>query len=121
MHFLQIWILPARRGLTPGYEQKSFSRADKAGKLRLIGSSDGRGGSVTIHQDVALYAAVLAAGQQVEHALQPGRRAWLQVVRGEVQLGDTRLAAGDGAAITQEPALAMISESDAEVLLFDMG
>ena len=121
VHFLQIWILPARRGLAPGYEQKSFSREDKAGTLRLIGSSDGRGGSVTIHQDVALYAAVLAAGQHIEHALQPGRRAWLQVVRGEVQLGDTRLAAGDGAAITQEPMLAMFSESAAEVLLFDMG
>jgi len=121
VHFLQIWILPEQNGIAPGYEQKTFSESEKSGKLRLVGSRDGRDGSITIHQDVNLYASRLQEGETVNHLLAEGRVAWLQVVRGTVQLNDQSLAAGDGAAITQEPHLALQGiSSDAEVLLFDM-
>ncbi|MEO9150286.1 MAG: pirin family protein [Burkholderiaceae bacterium] len=120
VHFLQIWILPERRGLAPGYEQKSFSHEDKAGALRLIGSRDGRDGSVTIHQDVSLYATVLTEGQRVIHELADDRKAWIQIVRGEVRVGDMQLKAGDGAALTGAASISIEGASDAEVLLFDM-
>ncbi len=84
VHFLQIWIVPERDGITPSYEQKHFAEADRRSGLRLVGSRDGRDGSVTIHQDVDLYAALLSTGEQRKHVLRPGRDAWLQVARGEV-------------------------------------
>lgn len=121
VHFLQIWILPEQAGIKPGYEQKSFSETEKRGKLRLVGSRDGRDGSITIHQDVDLYATILADGEKVNHSLAAGRVAWLQVVRGAVQLHDRTLTAGDGAAISQESLLVLQGAADnAEVLLFDM-
>jgi len=86
VHFLQIWILPERAGIEPSYEQKSFPESERAGRLRLVGSRDGRDGSVRIHQDVALYAGLLAPGQSAAHELAPGRHAWLQVVRGSLSL-----------------------------------
>ena len=92
-HFLQIWIVPEKPGLTPGYEQKAFPAEERQGALRLVASRDGREGSVTVHQDVALYASVLGPGQEVAHPLAPGRHAWVQVVRGQVTLADTPLAA----------------------------
>lgn len=119
-HFLQIWILPERRGIAPSYEQKSFAASDKAGQLRLIGSRDGREGSITIHQDVDLYAARLASGNSVSHALSRGRGAWVQVTAGSVLLDGERLQAGDGAAIEQAGTLRLEGVEDAEVLLFDM-
>ncbi|HEY9888765.1 MAG TPA: pirin family protein, partial [Candidatus Obscuribacterales bacterium] len=98
VHFLQIWVLPAAQGIDPGYEQTYFAPAEKQGQWRLIGAPDGRDGSVTIHQDVNLYATQLAPEQTVTHTLAAGRVAWLQVARGAVQLHGHELTAGDGAA-----------------------
>ena len=121
VHLLQIWILPERGGLAPSYEEKTFDEASKNGRLRLIGSRDARDGSVTIHQDVDLYAAMLDAGQTVEHALARGRKAWLQVVQGKIDLNGEALQAGDGVAIDGADKLVISGTSAAEVLLFDMG
>ena len=120
VHLLQIWIEPARTGLPPGYEQKTFPDADKRGRLRLIASSDGRDGSVTINQDAAVYATVLAPEQRVAHALPPGRRGWLQIARGTLTLNGQALAQGDGAAIEGEQALEIQGIEPAEALLFDL-
>lgn len=120
VHFLQIWILPDRKGLKPSYEQKNFTPEQKQGQLRLVGSQDGRDGSVVIHQDVDLYASTLAAGEQISHELAPERSAWFQVTQGAVQLNDQILQAGDGAAVSQEPLLTIRAQEDAEMLLFDM-
>lgn len=120
VHFLQIWILPERKGLAPGYEQKSFSQADKRNTLRLIGSRDGRDGSVTIHQDVDLYATALEAGETVTHTLRRERVAWVQVARGAIELNGNHLEAGDGAAIESVSDLAITGTASSEVLLFDM-
>ena len=121
VHFLQIWILPAQKGIAPGYEQKTFTDAEKLGKLRLVGSQDGRDGSITIHQDVDFYASVLQEGDDVSHALKDGRVAWLQVARGAIQLNDQVLTAGDGVAISHEPVITLRGNAnDTEVLLFDM-
>jgi quercetin 2,3-dioxygenase len=121
VHLLQIWILPGQNGLKPSYEQTHFPVAEKQGKLRLIGSPEGRDGSVTIHQDVNLYATVLSEGETVTHSIAPDRALWVQVARGAVQLNDRLLYAGDGAAIAQEDTLTLGSTADAsEVLIFDM-
>jgi hypothetical protein len=119
VHFLQIWILPARRGTAPGYEQKTFPEESKRGRFRLIGSPDGRDGSVTVQQDVEIYAAVLGAGVEVRHPIAPGRHAWLQVARGEVDLDGVRLRQGDGAAVSGEAGLE-IAGHGSELLLFDL-
>jgi quercetin 2,3-dioxygenase len=120
-HFLQIWILPEAKGIEPGYEQKTFAEAEKLGKLKLVGSRDGHEGSITIHQDVNLYASVLQADEEVTHALAPDRVAWLQVARGSVQVNDQSLAAGDGVAISQESQVTVKGTGEAsEFLLFDM-
>ena len=120
VHFLQIWIIPERKGLKPGYEQKTFAGSEKAGRLRLIGSCDGRDGSVTIHQDVDLLATVLERGEIVSHALAVDRIAWVQVARGSIKLNGQLLEAGDGLAVETQGELRLESESSAEVLLFDM-
>jgi quercetin 2,3-dioxygenase len=120
VHFLQIWIIPERRGLPAGYEQKAFASADKRGRLRLVGSRDGRDGSVTIHRDVDLYATLLSGADAVTHELRPGREAWVQVARGKVALNGAPLAAGDGVAIEDAGQLRLDNADDAEVLLFDM-
>lgn len=121
VHFLQIWILPEQAGIAPSYEQKNFTEAEKRGRLRLVGSRNGRDGSITIHQDVDLYAANLQDGETVNYPIASGRVAWLQVARGAVQLNDQTLTAGDGAAIAQEDLITLKgAANDAEVLLFDM-
>lgn len=121
VHLLQIWILPAQRGLEPSYEQTYFAPEQKQHTLRLIGSPDGRDGSVTIHQDVNLYASVLVDGESVDHAIAKGRSLWVQVARGAVQLNGHDLTAGDGASLTQADLLRLTGTSDhAEVLVFDM-
>ena len=120
VHFLQIWIVPERGGLKPGYEQKTFAADQKNGKLRLVGSRDGRDGSVTIHRDVDLYATQLSGGDAVTHTLRAGRGAWVQVARGAVALNGTRLTAGDGASLTAPGVLRLDDADDAEVLLFDI-
>jgi redox-sensitive bicupin YhaK (pirin superfamily) len=121
VHFLQIWVLPATQGIAPGYEQTYFAPEEKQGQLRLVGSQDGREGSVTIHQDLNLYAAVLAPHQSVTHALAADRLAWVQVAKGAISLNGQALTAGDGAAIAAEAALTLTGHGpDTEVLLFDM-
>jgi redox-sensitive bicupin YhaK (pirin superfamily) len=120
VHLLQIWIEPARTGLSPGYEQKTFSDADKRGRLRLIASSDGREGSVTINQHAAVYATVLAAEQRVTYTLARRRRGWLQVARGSLTLNGQALAHGDGAAIEGAEALEIQGIEPVEALLFDL-
>jgi redox-sensitive bicupin YhaK (pirin superfamily) len=120
VHFLQIWIIPERRGLTPGYEQKTFDAAEKTGRLRLVASRDGREGSVTVHRDVDLYATLMGPGHSLTHALRNGRVAWVHVARGTVMLNGERLSEGDGAAIDAAGALRLDDANDAEVLLFDM-
>ena len=119
VHFLQICILPERDGLAPSYEQKHFAVEERRGLLQLVASRDGREGSIRIHQDVDLYATLLAAGQAVEHALRPARNAWLQVARGRGELNGIPLEAGDGAAVSDERSLRMAG-ADAELLLFDL-
>jgi redox-sensitive bicupin YhaK (pirin superfamily) len=118
VHFYQIWILPERRGIAPSYEQKRFDDEERRGKLRIVASPDGRDGSVTIHQDVSLYTALLDDAA-VSHAFAPGRYGWLQVARGEVEAGGEKLVAGDGAAISGEGSIS-IRGTGAEVLLFDL-
>jgi hypothetical protein len=122
VHFLQIWILPEAERLKPGYEQKTFTSDEKKNQLRLVASRDGRDGSVTVHQDVALYAAVLEPGAAVEHALGKGRGAWVQVVRGEgLSVNGKTLNAGDGAALSDEAKLeAKATSSEVELLVFDL-
>ncbi len=121
VHFLQIWIVPERKGLEPGYEQKAFTSEEKRGKLRLVGSRDGRDGSVTIHRDVDFYATVLGASDAVSHELKSGRVAWVQVARGSAKLNGEPLYPGDGAAVDEAGKLELAGTSaDAEVLLFDM-
>jgi len=121
VHFLQIWIVPDREGIAPRYDQKRFPDDEKRGCLRLVGSSDGRDGSIVIHQDVQFFAAVLDTGEQVTHALAAGRRAWLQVVRGAVEANGQRIDAGDSAAVDDEAALTVTARNDdAEILVFDL-
>lgn len=121
VHFLQIWILPETEGLQPGYEQKLFPAEEKQGKLRLVASRDRRDGSLTIHQDVDIYAATLKEGEEVAHRPADGRKTWVQLARGSAMLNDIALQPGDGAAIADEDTIAIKATSNAEVLLFDMG
>jgi len=121
MHMLQIWIEPDRQGLAPSYEQRGFPSAEKRGRLRALVTPDGRDGSLSIHQDASLYGALLEPGEAVRHALVPGRHAWVQVARGALDLQDgTRLAAGDGAALSGWPELVLTGVEPAEVLVFDL-
>jgi redox-sensitive bicupin YhaK (pirin superfamily) len=120
VHLLQIWIFPEKKGLEPSYEQKSFPDEEKQGKLRLIAARDPRDGAVKVHQDVELYVTKLAPGDKVTHTLREGRHAWLQVARGAVTLNGTPLQQGDGAGVSDERALQIAGEQDAEVLLFDL-
>lgn len=119
VHFLQIWVRPERAGLAPGYEQKAFD-GELDGRPRLLGSRDGREGSITIHQDVNLWGARPHAGDEVRFAVAPGRTQWVQVTRGAVWLEGEMLETGDGAALTDMPGVKMRADSDAELLLFDM-
>src|SRR5205823_8513061 len=96
VHFLQIWVVPERTGIEPGYEQKNFPLEDRRGKLQLLASRDGAGGSLVIHQDAAMHGALLDQGQRISFDLKPSRRAWLHAARGAVVLNGQRLEAGDG-------------------------
>ncbi|GBG15765.1 quercetin 2,3-dioxygenase [Novimethylophilus kurashikiensis] len=120
VHFLQIWILPARRGLEPSYEQTLFVPEEKQGKLRVVASPDGREGSVTVHQDALLYAGLFDEFDEASHAFGPGRAGYLQVAHGSVELNGQRLEAGDGATIEGEPEIRLAGGKAAEVLLFDL-
>jgi redox-sensitive bicupin YhaK (pirin superfamily) len=123
VHFLQIWIVPEERGITPSYEQKSFPEAERQRTLRRVASRDGRDGSVIVHQDVNLYASLLGAGERVRYEVPAGRRAWIHVARGSVELGGARLDAGDAAAVSEAGALDIVGrdgKDPAEVLVFDL-
>jgi len=120
VHFLQIWILPEREGLEPGYEQRPFGAEDKRGRLRLVASPDGAEGSLTIHQDARVYASLLEPGAEVRHGLGPGRHAWLQVVSGAVQLNSQPLRAGDGAAVSGEASVVVRAAEGSDLLLLDL-
>jgi len=121
VHFLQIWLLPNEEGLTPSYEQKTFADGEKRGRLRLVASRDGRDGSVRIHQDANLYASLLDKEEAVTHALAAGRRGWIQVVRGAIEVNGKSLRAGDGAAASDVSALTVTATADgSEFLLFDL-
>jgi redox-sensitive bicupin YhaK (pirin superfamily) len=120
VHFLQIWIVPERRGLAPSYEQRRFTDEEKKNRFRLVASRDGRDGSVTVHQDAELWVVLLDPGVRVAHALAAGRHAWLQVTRGKILVNGERLVAGDGAALSQESSVEVEASERAEVLLFDL-
>jgi redox-sensitive bicupin YhaK (pirin superfamily) len=120
VHFLQIWILPDKRGIAPSYEQKTFARAEKAGRLRLVASPDGGDGSVTIHADARLYAGLFDARQTAEHALADGRHAWVHVVRGKARVNGTDLSAGDAIALSAERHVRIEGIDGSELLVFDL-
>src|SRR5271166_1768590 len=123
VHLLQIWIMPEANDLQPSYEDRTFPRAEKQNRLRLIASHDGRDGSTRINQDASVYASLLDSGKTLDLALQPGRHAWVQLVSGELNVNGTRLKKGDGAAISGESKLTLGSVSGngtAEFLLFDL-
>ena len=120
VHFLQIWIEPAVKGVEPGYEQKHFAPADRTGRLRLIASPDGAEGSVSIRQDARVYATLLDGNARVAHPLARGRRAYVHVARGEVMVNGEKLREGDGAKIAGVEAVELAAGRAAEVLLFDL-
>ena len=121
VHFLQIWVVPDTRGLAPRYDQKSFDTAAARRGLVLLASKDGQEGSVQVHQDVSLWMTRLGEGDERQHALVPGRHAWIHVARGAVALNGHELGEGAGAAVSEEAAVHIVGRGDAEVLLFDLG
>jgi len=120
VHFLQIWIVPEEDGLQPSYEQKAFPEEERENALRLIGSRDGRDGSVTIHQDVDLYASLLGADRTLAYDIKPGRKVWLQLVKGRFSVNDQQLSAGDGVGLLDAGAISLTARENAEFLLFDL-
>ncbi len=120
VHFLQIWIMPEKRGIQPGYEQRPYPTVERQGRLKLVASRDGRDGSVTVHQNVALYAGLLAKGETVKQSIPAGRHAWLQVARGSVSLNGQGMKAGDGAAISDQREVEIAASEASEILLFDL-
>lgn len=120
VHLYQIWLLPNQQGLRPSYEQKAFSEDERRGRLRLVASPDAQDGSLLIHQDARVYLSILDADQEVRHELQPGRSAWLQVLRGSVALNGQSLGTSDGAAVSGETRLSIRAKENAEVMLFDL-
>lgn len=120
VRFLQIWITPDERGLEPGYEQRTVRYREREGRLKLIASRDGRDGSVTVHQDVALYTGVFASRDEATLELAPNRHAWVQVVRGSLVVNGERLSEGDGAALSREERVHLQADGLADVLVFDL-
>jgi redox-sensitive bicupin YhaK (pirin superfamily) len=117
---LQIWILPGETSLQPGYEEQHFSKAEKLNRWRLLGSQDGRDESLTIHQDISLYSAVIESGNELEHEFSGSRRGYLQVVSGVLKCDGETLVAGDGATMQDLGKLNVVATEETEVLLFDM-
>ncbi|MDR7049767.1 redox-sensitive bicupin YhaK (pirin superfamily) [Duganella sp. 3397] len=120
VHFLQIWIQPNQVGIPPSYEEKNFTVESKLGNLRLIASSDGREGSVLIHQDASIYASILRSGDALEHKLAAGRIAYVHVIRGDVTVNGNALKGGDALKLTAENLVTLGNATDAEVLVFDL-
>ncbi len=121
VHLLQIWILPNVNSIQPSYEEKHFEAPSKRGTLRMIASSDGSEGSVTIHQDAAVYAALVDGAERIGHPLQAGRKAYVHVARGALTVSGQALAAGDALKVSGEPAVVLERGTAAEILLFDLG
>ncbi|WPB55004.1 pirin family protein [Xylophilus sp. GOD-11R] len=119
-HFLQIWIEPDKRGIAPSYEQKSFADTEKRGQLRLVASPDGAAGSVQINADAALYAGLFDGGETAQVAIDPARKAYVHLVRGEASVNGVELHAGDAAMIEKESLVSIAQGRDAEVLVFDL-
>jgi quercetin 2,3-dioxygenase len=119
VHFLQIWVIPDRRGLPPSYEQKAFPINERRARLRLVAAPDGQDGAVIVHQDVNLFAATLDPGERVTHETAGAHGAWLQVARGIVTLNGTEMRESDGAAMDGESSISIEAETDAEILLID--
>lgn len=120
VHFLQIWIVPEKRGIAPSYEEKHFPTASKRGQLRLIASREGRDGSVRVHQDVSVHASIMDGDDRVRHPLAPGRIAYLHVIRGSLSANGIALHGGDALTYTGESAVIVENARDAEFLLFDL-
>jgi hypothetical protein len=121
LHFYQIWILPEKDDLEPGYEQKMFAPEEKSGKMKLVASRDARDGSLKINQDVSVYNSILKAGEAVSYDLEEKRYAWLQIVKGALEINGEKLNASDGAAISEEKLLKIKAlENETEFLLFDL-
>ncbi|HVX14662.1 MAG TPA: pirin family protein [Pirellulales bacterium] len=120
VHLYQIWLLPERKGLEPSYEQVAIDTERKRGRFHLVASPTGAEGGLTIHQDARLYLASLRPGEVVSHDIEPGRAAWVQVLRGDVSLGNARLVAGDAATCEKEAAVTVSANDESEVLLFDL-
>ena len=120
VHFLQIWLVPAKLGIQPGYEQKAIDRREQAGRLRLVASPDGRDGSVTIHTDANLYAGLFDRDATGKLDLAPGRHAWVHLARGQARINGHPLNAGDGVAMSEEPAVRIEGTDASEVLVFDL-
>jgi hypothetical protein len=121
VHFFQIWVVPDETGIAPGYEQKLFPDDERRNRLRLVASPGAEEGALKIHQDARLYSSILEAGQRVEHRLEPGRGAWIQVASGSVEVNGKTLEQGDGAAIEDESSVTIAATANAEFLLFDLG
>lgn len=119
-HFLQIWITPNVIGIAPSYEQKTFADTEKRGKLRLVASPNGQAGSVTIHADASVHAGLFDGAESARLVIDPTRKAYVQLVRGELEVNGLRLAAGDAAAIADEAAVTLEHGEQAEVLVFDL-
>ena len=119
-HFLQIWLLPERQGIPPGYEQKRFTHEEKRGRLRLVASPDGAQGSVTVHANARIYAGLLDGAERVELALDPARKGYLFVVKGSLLANDQTLAQGDALLVAEERTLRLSQGQGAEVLWFDL-
>ncbi len=120
VHLYQIWLHPEKNGVAPSYEQKAIPASEQFNALRLVASPDARDGSLAIHQDARLYLSKLESGKSVTHAIAKGRGAWVQTLRGSVEVNGQRLDAGDGAAIENESELLLKAASSAEILLFDL-
>lgn len=120
VHLYQIWLLPARRGLTPSYEQKAFAEEERRSRLRLVASPDAEQGSLRIQQDARVYLSLLDGNEEVRHELGPGRHAWLQVLRGAVELNGVALDTSDGAAVSEQSGLSIRARQPSEVMLFDL-
>jgi redox-sensitive bicupin YhaK (pirin superfamily) len=120
VHLLQIWIRPSAAGVEPRYAQKKFPRAERTNRLRIVASSDGRDGSIPIHQDASLYAAILEPGRAFRYEVRAGRHAWIQVARGAVSANGQFLLAGDGASTSSAGPIDLEASQESELLVFDL-
>jgi quercetin 2,3-dioxygenase len=120
LHLLQIWILPEKEGREPGYEQKSFTDSERKNRFRLVASREGDSGALSLGQDVRLFSGLVGAKSEILVEIDGQRHAWVQVVRGSIELNGHKLLAGDGAAVSGEKKLSFLGLEEGEVLLFDL-